>query len=64
MGLVLGAAICPAAEIEFVTVGDAGNEPFVDIKTVWGDEGPYWVTNLAGSVAYTYRLGKYELTQA
>jgi formylglycine-generating enzyme required for sulfatase activity len=48
---------CGASEIEFVTVGDSGNEPY-----------PYQVfgqpLQMAGGVNYVFRLGKYELTQA
>ncbi len=40
-------------EIEFVTIGDAGNAP-----DTTGDPNP------AGAVAYEYRMGKYEISEA
>jgi hypothetical protein len=54
---VLTASMCRAGEIEFVTVGDPGNEPY-----------PYQLflqpLQMAGGVNYIFRIGKYELTQA
>ena len=40
-------------EIEFVTIGDPGN-----VADTTGDPNP------AGAVAYTYRIGKYEISEA
>jgi hypothetical protein len=65
---VIGVVVCspgvradidPLSGIDLVTIGSAGNAPWM------GDGGP--ASNLVpghGSVAYEYRIGKYEVTSA
>ncbi len=65
--LAVTCAACQGGEIEFVTVGDAGNAPFMDfynytfelVDGVWVYSEPP-----VGDVPYAFRLGKYEITQA
>ena len=54
MGLTVSTAQAQIYDIDFVTIGDVGNEPYA------GD--PYGRMAGRGSVDYEYRIGRYEVT--
>jgi formylglycine-generating enzyme required for sulfatase activity len=54
---IVRADIDPSSGIDFVTVGAAGNAPYVGLD-------PGGLVNGRGGVGYEYRIGKYEVTSA